>query len=151
VTKGFGIGGLDFTAYADARNLFNFSNVTNVFAQTNDTKNAGERKRINKQDLDSWANEATTNGVRLGDGSINLTFGSRGNSGCALWSTIDGKGGAPNCIYMIRAEQRYGNGDGIFTVAEQTRASDAFYFFNRRLASFTDAPRQVRLGFEVDF
>ncbi len=152
VTKGFGVGGLDFTAYADVRNLFNFRNVVSVFAQTNDVVNAKERARINKQDLDDYANEGRVNGVRnSADGSLDLTFGGAGHSGCATWVTTEGKGGAPNCMYFIRAEERYGDGDGIFTVAEQTRASNSFYIFNRSIASFTGAPRQVRLGFEVTF
>jgi hypothetical protein len=34
---------------------------------------------------------------------------------------------AANCVYLIRAEQRYGNGDGTYTVEEQTNAINALY------------------------
>ena len=44
---------------------------------------------------------------------------------------------APNCIYLQRTEQRYGDGDGIFTVSEQTRAVDALYNHIRGEQNFT--------------
>jgi hypothetical protein len=152
LTKGFGIGGLDLTAYADVRNLFNFKNITTVFSQTNDIVNAQELNRIRGNNIESYANEAKKNGVlALADSSINLTFGGAGTGGCGAWTTQDGISATPNCIYLIRAEQRYGNGDGIFTHEEQLRAVDAFYYWNRGLGSFTGAPRRVRLGLEVYF
>lgn len=153
LTKGFGIGGLDFTAYTEVRNLFNFKNINTVFAQTNDVKNDRELAKNRTADLDEFANEAAANGVFGSDNSIDLRFGSTaGNaSGCGTWETAGGASATPNCVYMIRAEQRYGNGDGIFTEAEQTRASDALYYVNRGIASFTGTPRTFRLGFEVNF
>ena len=41
-TKGFGLGGLNLTAYADVRNLLNFNNVIRLFQGNNDTRNAVE-------------------------------------------------------------------------------------------------------------
>jgi hypothetical protein len=153
LTKGFGIGGLDFTAYTEVRNLFNFKNINTVFAQTNDVKNDRELAKNRTGDLDEFANEADHNGVYGADNSIDLRFGNTAGdaSGCGNWETSGGASAAPNCVYMIRAEQRYGNGDGIFTEAEQTRASDALYYVNRGIASFTGTPRTFRLGFEVNF
>jgi Carboxypeptidase regulatory-like domain/TonB-dependent Receptor Plug Domain len=151
VTKGFAVGGLDFTAYSEVRNLFNFTNINTVFTQTNDIVNTQERDKTRRGDLDEFANEATANGVFKTDNSIDLTFAGAGRSGCASWTNSSGISATPNCIYMIRAEQRYGNGDGVFTEAEQTRASDALYYVNRGLSSFTNAPRSVRLGLEVNF
>jgi len=151
LTKGFGVGGLDFTAYTEVRNLFNFKNITTVFAQTNDVVSNSERQKIRDGNLREFANEATANGVFGADNSINLTFGGAGNAGCANWTNATGTSATPNCIYLIRAEQRYGDGNGVFTEAEQTRASDARYLINRGIASFTGASRSVRLGLEVNF
>ncbi|HXI19825.1 MAG TPA: hypothetical protein VNH46_01990, partial [Gemmatimonadales bacterium] len=153
VTKGFGVGGLDFTAYADIRNLFNFHNINTVFTQTNDIVNTHERDKIRTSELQSWAAEADKNGVLQADSTIDLSFGGAADprTGCGSWSTDAGASAAPNCVYMIRAEERYGNGDHLFTQAEQIRASDALYYVFRGIASFTGQPRQVRLGFEVNF
>ncbi|HXI21084.1 MAG TPA: hypothetical protein VNH46_08370, partial [Gemmatimonadales bacterium] len=153
VTKGFGVGGLDFTAYADIRNLFNFHNITTVFTQTNDIVNTHERDKIRTSELQSWAAEANKNGVLQADSTIDLSFGGAADprTGCGSWETDAGASASPNCVYMIRAEERYGNGDHLFTQAEQIRASDALYYVFRGIASFTGQPRQVRLGFEVNF
>ncbi|MDH4347681.1 MAG: TonB-dependent receptor, partial [Gemmatimonadota bacterium] len=147
ITKGFGFGRLDFTAYADIRNLFNFENINTVFAQTNDITNSRERDKIRTSELQSFASEGTANGVYQTDGSLDLSFGT---GGCGGWVDTQGESATPNCIYMIRGEERFGNGDGIFTEQEQTKASDALYNVFRDQASFTGAPRRVRLGFEVN-
>ncbi|HWA55838.1 MAG TPA: TonB-dependent receptor [Gemmatimonadales bacterium] len=153
VTKGFGFGGLDFTAYADVRNLFNFRNIAAVFAQTNDIVNAAEKDKIRRSELSSFAAEAARNGVLSADSTINLSFGGVADprTGCGNWVGSDGVSASPNCVYLIRAEERYGNGDHLFTQAEQLRANDAFYAVVRGLSSFTGQPRQIRLGLEVNF
>ena len=151
VTKGFSLGGLDLQAYTEVRNLFNFRNVNTVFAQTNDIKNNKERDRIRADEIEAFSNEANRNGVLAADSTIDLTFGGASAGGCGAWVRDDGSSAPPNCVYMIRAEQRYGNGDGLFTQTEQIRASDALYNVFRGLSSFTGAPRRIRLGFEVNF
>jgi len=153
VTKGFNVGGLDITTYADVRNLFNFRNILAVFAQTDDIVNTQERDKVRASELESFAREATQNGVLAPDSTINLTFGGAADprTGCGGWIRNDGLSASPNCIYLIRAEERFGNGDHLFTQAEQTRASDALYAVYRGLSSFAGAPRQVRLGLEVNF
>ncbi|MFN8652369.1 MAG: TonB-dependent receptor [Gemmatimonadales bacterium] len=150
VTKGFGVGGLDFTAYSEVRNLFNFKNINTVFAQTNDVVNTAERDKNRAGNLSEFANEATSNGVFGTDQSIDLRFGGAGVAGCGNWIK-GGVSATPNCVYLIRAEQRYGDGDGVFSLAEQTRASDALYYVARGINNFTNAPRSIRLGLEVNF
>ena len=54
-------------------------------------------------------------------------------------------------MYLIRAEERYGNGDHIFSADELQKASDARYYAGRGIFAFTDQPRRLRLGFEVNF
>jgi hypothetical protein len=151
LTKGFRLGGLDLTAYSEIRNLFNFKNINTVFAKTNDVVNDHERKKVRDGDLEGFRNEATANGVFEGDNSIDLRFGGAGRGGCGSWTTSAGTSATPNCIYLIRAEQRYGDGDGVFSEAEQIRASDALYYVTRGISSFTGTPRSVRLGMEVNF
>ena len=151
ITKGFGVGGLDFTAYSEIRNLFNFKNIVNVFSQTNDIVNKAERDKNLDGNLKEFANEASANGVyNAGDQSIDLRFGGAGAAGCGNW-TRGGASASPNCVYLIRAEERYGDGDGVFSLAEQTRASDALYYVTRGINQFTNTPRSVRLGLEVNF
>jgi hypothetical protein len=151
ITKGFGLGRVDATVYADIRNLFQFENITTVFTQTNDITNKKERDRILRTELGDFAAEAGANGVYRSDNSIDLTFSGQGTSGCASWLNKVGESAPPNCVYMIRAEQRYGNGDGVFSEAEQTAASDALYYAFRNQSNFTGAPRRVRLGIELNF
>lgn len=151
-TKSFGLRGLDLTAYLDARNILNFTNVVTVFTTTNDIVNAAEQDENFRSDSASFANEARENSLyNAGNGSIDLTFGGAAASGCGSWANEAGSPSAPNCVYMIRAEERYGNGDHIFSLDEQRAASDALYFVNRGLEDFTATPRRLRLGLEVNF
>jgi hypothetical protein len=46
----------------------------------------------------------------------------------------------------------FGNGDGGYTLAEQTDALNAYYHrFQGGAYRFNDTPRSVRLGFELSF
>jgi outer membrane receptor for ferrienterochelin and colicin len=148
VTKGFGIGKLDVTAYLDARNVFNFKNIIQVFATTNDVVNAREEEQNWAADSLDLLQEARQSGALASSGAITLPTA---HEKCSTWVTQDGLPAAPNCIALIRAEERYGNGDGIFDLAEQHAASDALYQVVRGIQNFTGAPRRVRLGFEVNF
>ncbi|HMU62262.1 MAG TPA: TonB-dependent receptor [Gemmatimonadales bacterium] len=148
VTKGFRFGAMDLTAYLDVRNLFNFSNTVQVFSTTNGIENAAELQEVWAGDSGSYAKEAAASGA-YDNATGAMTLPSTG--GCDSWSLQNGNPGAPNCIYLIRAEQRFGNGDGVFSLAEQRRASAAYYYTGRSNASFTAAPRRMRLGLELNF
>jgi hypothetical protein len=54
-------------------------------------------------------------------------------------------------VALIRAEQRFGNGDHFYTADEQRRASDALYNTIRGVHNFTGDPRRMRVGLEVNF
>ncbi|MGE0352190.1 MAG: carboxypeptidase regulatory-like domain-containing protein [Gemmatimonadales bacterium] len=160
-TKSFGLRGLDITAYLDARNVLNFENILNVFATTNDVVNARELDVTRSADSAGFASEASANGVYGGDGSVDLRFGGALASGCGNWVNAQSQPSTPNCVYLIRAEERYGNGDHVFDLAEQERASKAAYLAGgsisnganlaRGINAFTGEPRRLRLGFEVNF
>jgi len=148
VTKGFRFGGVDLTGYVDVRNLFNFTNTTQVFAENNSIKNAVELEETWTGDSSGYAKEAiASNSYDAENGDMFLPA----PAGCGNWVTQDGKAAAPNCVYLVRAEERFGNGDGVFTLAEQRRASEAFYYSGRSEANFTAAPRRIRLGLELNF
>jgi hypothetical protein len=139
--------------------LFNFANVLRVFSTTGDIVNSTDRQARWSTDSSDYAAAGHASGVYLGNGSVDLRFGGLVASGCDEWLNGAGAPAAPNCVYLIRAEERYGNGDHVFTVDEQRRASDALYaavgrtssFFARGRHNFTGDPRRLRLGLEVSF
>jgi len=153
LTKGFALGGLDLTGYVEARNVLNFRNIIQVFAITNDVNNAAEEEKNFAADSADYANEADASGALNGDGTIDLSFGGSTDprTGCGGWVNQAGDPAAPNCVALIRTEERFGNGDHVFDLAEQRRASDALYYTVRGLHNFTSNPRRMRLGVEVNF
>lgn len=153
VSKGFPLGGTTLTAFADARNLLNWRNVTRVFAQTGKTTNGAERQAVDAAQIASFAAEASRNGALRPDRTIDLSFGGAQDprAACGPWQDVNGSQATPNCVYLIGAEQRFGNGDHLFTAEEQFRTSDAYYLVLRGLQNFTSSGRRVRLGLEVQF
>jgi hypothetical protein len=154
LTKSFGLGGLDVTGYLDVRNLLNFRNVLQVFAVNGDTRNNVERADNLAADIADLASEGDVNGVLGPEGEIDLTFGGVADrrTGCGNW--LSSKGAAPaaaNCVDLLRAEQRYGDGDGIYTVEEQTNAINALYEVARGEQQHLGFGRRARVGFEINF
>ncbi len=153
VTRSFALGGATLLAFADARNLLNWRNVLRVFTQTGTTSNSRELDQQRIGALQNFANEATENGAYQVDGTVDLSFGGAADPGaaCGAWRTANGTASPPNCLYLLQAEERFGNGDHLFTVAEQTRAADAYYYVARGEQNFTAPGRRVRFGLEVSF
>jgi hypothetical protein len=54
-------------------------------------------------------------------------------------------------MYLIRAEERFGNGDGIYTIEEQSSAINALYDAGRGEQTETFPGRRARLGLEINF
>jgi hypothetical protein len=151
LTKRFGPGGR-FTGYIDARNALNFRNVLAVFAVTGTTSNPQEAAVNWAADSADLAFEAAASGALRSDGSIDLGEGDVDpRAGCSTWSDQAGSPAAPNCVYLIAAEERFGNGDHLFDVAEQRRASDALYRAVRGPQELTGPARRIRLGLEASF
>lgn len=151
LARGFYVGSTRITGYLDARNLFNFGNTNAVYAATGTTASPAFEGQQWVGDSFAYANEAVANSVYLGDGSLNLQFGGAGAGGCGNWITQDGRPNAPNCVYLVRAEQRFGDGDGVFDLAEQQRASAAFYNALNGSQLLTGPWRFIRLGVTVQF
>jgi hypothetical protein len=141
LNKGFRIGTMDITAYADIRNLLNFRNIVGLFAETGDVVNAKHKADLLQSEFDGMKSEATSASAIVSGTSadINLTLP------CSGW------GKPVNCESLRRVEARFGNGDGTYTLAEQTTALNAFYrsFFGPE--QFYGQPRHIRLGFELNF
>jgi outer membrane receptor for ferrienterochelin and colicin len=153
LTKGFTLRGVDITGYLQATNALNFKNIIQVFTTTNDVANAREEAANFAADSSDFALEADRSGALLNDGSIDLSFNGATDprTGCGAWKKQDGSAGAPNCVALIRTEERYGNGDHIFDLKEQRAASDALYYEVRGIHNFTGSPRRFRLGVELNF
>ena len=139
LNKGFRVGRLDLTAYADIRNILNFKNVEGVYAETGDVTNSLLKDKTLSPEIQNLKSQASQAGALTPNGSVDLTLG------CGSW-------GIPSdCESLKRVEARFGNGDGIYTPAEYNRAFDAYYnaFFGPQ--RFAGQPRHVRLGFELNF
>lgn len=150
LTRSLNVGRSQLVAFVDARNLLNSRNLIRVFSSSGNTTSNNERDFRRAGNLDEFANEAQDNGVRQVDGTIDLTFAGIADprAGCGSWIR-GGRAAAPNCVYLINAEKQFGNGDHLFTTAEQTRASDALYYVDRGQQNFTGAGRRVRIGLEL--
>jgi len=119
-----------------------------VYAVTGNTKNAAELAEVTQSELNSYQREAEYNGASQSNGDILLPASI---SACGDWWSQSGTSASPSCVYLIRAEQRYGNGDGAFDLSEQEQAIEAFYNVLRGSSNFTDPPRRIRLGLEWRF
>jgi hypothetical protein len=147
-TKSFGLGGLDLTGYLDVRNILNFKNVLQVFAVNGDTRNDEERAEHLTADLNDLASERDLNGAAGAEGAMVLPTA---HENCNAWISTKNAPAAANCLYLIRAEERFGNGDHIYTVDEQTNAINTLYDAARGEQIHTGIGRRARLGFEINF
>ena len=125
-----------------------------VFAVNGDVRNDEEREAHLNADLEDLAIEGEANGVLGTDGELDLTFPGLVDrrTGCGSW--VSSRGGAPaaaNCVYLIRAEQRFGDGDGTYTVVEQSAAINALYDVARGEHQHLGIGRRARVGLEINF
>jgi hypothetical protein len=139
VNKGARMGGLDVMVFADVRNLLNTKNIIALFVETGDIVNDKNRELALGTEYSDLTIEAEAAGAVTLNGDIDLT----GN--CGAW------GNPVNCVMLRRTEQRYGDGDGLYTPAEVSRAFDAFYDTFNGTQTFYGAPRHVRLGLQLNF
>jgi len=146
-TKGLSLGGIGLTAYLDVRNILNFRNVLQVFTVTNNVTSSEDSTRWFTKEFGDVQSEAAANNVLGDDQTIDLSA----PGVCANWVNTSSQGAQPSCVYLVRAEQRFGNGDGLYTTAEQSNAIQSFYDFARGENRFTGPPRRARLGIELSF
>lgn len=142
LTKGVRMNGMGWTVFADFRNLLNFKNLYALYAETNDTANAIFMQNRIAYEFASLQNEANTNGA------YNSTDGSVSLANCGAWQ---GNAGPVDCVMLRQAEARFGNGDGVYTRAEQTKALTAYYNMVDGASRFFGPQRTVRVGLELAF
>ena len=135
--------------FLDARNLLGRRNVRRVHAATGETTNDAALQAARDVASREWLDEGDVNSVLAGS-SLDLTFAGQGAGGCAGWVSVTGDPAAPNCVALVRAEQRWGNGDGLFTPEEQATVADAEYAAFRGNGFFSE-PRRIRMGIEIGF
>ncbi|PYP18275.1 MAG: hypothetical protein DMD54_06005 [Gemmatimonadetes bacterium] len=152
VTKGFRVGTLDWTLFGEARNLFNWQNVLNLFLETGDVVNGLNRSKYVDEQTAQIETEAKENHVFTTVGGENaVDLSSPGV--CTGWSSRigNGAGGPVDCVLLQRAEARFGNGDGVYTSSEYTAAYNAWYNLQQAPDRFYGSGRRLRVGAEISF
>ncbi len=138
LTKVVRAGGRDWTVYADVRNLFNFQNTRAVFDETGDVVNLQHRTQALAPEYGNLTAEASGAGALEPDGTtINL-------NACSTWAN------PVNCVVLTRVERRFGNGNGLFSLAEQQQALNAYYDAFDGPWFLYGPGRTLRLGVEVE-
>ncbi|HZH40960.1 MAG TPA: hypothetical protein VFD85_08105 [Gemmatimonadales bacterium] len=140
LTKGVRANGLDWTIFADFRNFLNIKNLYSLYAETNSPANPLFQGSATSSEFVTLANEANSNGALMAGSAISVT-------GCGSWTSSDQ---APvNCVMLRRAEARFGNGDGTYTLAEQQNAMNAYFNMVYGSYRFYGPQRTVRVGLEL--
>jgi hypothetical protein len=142
VTKGLRLAGLDWTAYADFRNVLNLTYITSLFAETGDVINEAHRRLAVEPEMTRLENEAGSFLSEQRDGTLAISL----PNDCSRWGP-----GPVNCVLLKRAEARFGNGDGLYTEDEYQAAFNAEYDLFNAPHRFYAAGRHVRLGIELRF
>jgi len=133
ISKGFKLGrGLNLQAFLDWRNPFDIARTDQVFSETGDTSHALAKE--------IWVNDGMSDPRLDGDTEIrdfDIAAESRENS--------------YNTFMLMRAEQRFGNGDGIYTVEEQTMAFAQDWEYFRGEQRLAPSNQSLRLGLRLAF
>ncbi len=134
LTKGFQVGNrFNVQAFMDWRNPFNFQTSTTVFLETGTSANA----LFKEQFLSSTLRDNDLDGDNLID-DFSIAAESPDNQF--------------NVFMLLRAEQLFGDGDGVFTVEEQEKAfSQSFEHAFGEEARFETSDQLMRLGLRIAF
>jgi len=133
VAKGFRLTG-DTRArlFVDLRNPLGLENTNSIWLETGTVTNDIHRRNW----IDSHLRDATLDGDPNVDDFVIMT---------------ESTDNPLNKYMLLQAEKRFGNGDGVFTVEEQTAAFNAAYQFSNGSWIFREKNRYMRLGFEIEF
>lgn len=131
-------GAARLTAFVEVRNLLGTSNLLSAFAETGTDVNDVFRSRVTGPELTMLRNEPPAGAVAP-DGTIDLT------TGCAAWRS------PVNCVALRRVENRFGDGNGLYSPDEQQRALNASYDAFLGAWRFYGPGRTARAGLEVRF
>ncbi|HEX3928335.1 MAG TPA: TonB-dependent receptor [Gemmatimonadales bacterium] len=148
VTRDFRVGKYTLTGYLQGQNILNLQNITKVWTTTGTTSNGAEYALQYTSDSATFVQQGKQMGFYdAATGNINLPTSI---AGCAKVASGNTSWAAP-CYYYIRSEMRFGNGDGVYTLAEQRAASDQNNALSRSIANFVTGARNIRFGLEVNF
>jgi len=156
VTKGVRVGNLDWTLFAEGKNIFNWKNIVSIFTETGDVTNSvfltkflSEQDQLLQQEAAASGYATTTN---TGEPAVDLRGGA---AACGGWVGRNTPGSAASgpvdCVMLQDAEKRFGNGDGVYTQSEYERAFTAWYNLANAPSSFYGIGRRLRLGAELTF
>jgi hypothetical protein len=133
LAKGFGLGrGLNLQVFVDWRNPFNISTTNVVFAETGDTSHDLART--------DWISDSMID-IRLDGDSEIRDFD----------IAIESPENDFNKYMLMRAEQRWGNGDGVFAVEEQEAAFGQSWEYSRGQYVLAPSNQSLRLGLRLAF
>ena len=156
VTKSLRVGALDWTLFAESKNLFNWRNVLNLFIETGDVVNDQHRKKYLDEQVAQLETEAATAHLLTtdpltGNPAVDLSAPGVCTSWSARNSAGSAAGGPVDCVLLQRAEARFGDGNGVFTKTEYTAAFNAWYNLANAPDRFYGAGRRIRIGAEISF
>ena len=154
IAKAVEIGGVRWTAYAEARNLLNASNLVAAFAETGTDHNTlfqaqQTAPQVSPLIADAGAlwftRQVVVNGVAQTQTGVDL-------SDCSRYPVrIGGAGGVPDCVALRQVEARWGNGDGFYDTGEMARALGAWYDAVHGAWAFHGPARTARVGIRIEF
>lgn len=132
ITKGFRLAGVQSALFADFRNPFGIGKTRFVYLETGND--------LNQQFRTAFLQTALTDTQLDGDSQIrdfDIVTESPDNDF--------------NKYMLLRAEQRFGNGDGVFTVAEQQAAFGQVYEETFGADQLTFSNQNLRIGLRLSF
>ncbi|MFI5278910.1 MAG: carboxypeptidase regulatory-like domain-containing protein [Gemmatimonadales bacterium] len=155
LTRGFQISnGRNITVFADFRNLFNFTNILNLFVETGDIHNATFQDKSTVTVIDGLHSEAGGLYTTKTIGGVAKTGIDLSN--CAAFNPLS-SAGVPDCIMLRRTEARFAdpddpNGANLFyTDTEINRALGAWYLRGNGPQTLVGPGLNFRFGFELNF
>jgi TonB dependent receptor-like, beta-barrel len=154
VTRGFHLPHLTGRLFVESTNLLNLTNVLDRFLETNGVLNPGYRQRFVNEQVSLLRSEASNAGLLTTDASGRPAVDLSAAGVCTGWQGENSgnfASGPVDCVLLQRAEQRFGNGDGVYTEAEYTRAFGAWYDLLNAPYGFYGPGRRIRVGMEFVF
>jgi hypothetical protein len=148
ITKGFKVFNKQLSAFADFRNPLNLENTSSVYLQTGTvTHQALQDESI----LGSMQSALLDSNIDVKDFAVCRTPDVL--SSCLGLGSVnsDNQESAVNRYMLIQAEKRFGNGDGIFTVAEQKNLYTTSYVISNGPQNRRNSIQSMRIGIEINF
>lgn len=140
LSKGLQFGGLRAMAFADIRNVFDFENQEQVYLTTGTLAD----ERLFRQRVETLYQIPLGGGSAIREVDLTSLAAARATSAGGVSNEVDR-------IALLRAESRFGDGDGKFTPEEQYRAFLAADLFRFGPQHLVDSGRRLRLGLELTF